>query len=1104
MRKLTRHAVVPFVLLLICTFMAPSAQGQGSQQISVPNGHVYWNDGDFITTAFTPSATITANWVTMNCLDDNINDGSAETFEVAITTNSDGTGVLTSAQITNDFRNTGGCDAHKYSFDFDDVTLTGGVTYYLRTKVLAGAEVRTWIGATLYYDGGLPDYDRQSINVPNGQLYWNDGDFVTTAFSVATGGTARFLTMECLDDNVNDPSAETFEVAITTNSDGTGVLTSAQITNNFRNTGGCDEHRYLFDFADVSLTAGVTYYVRTKVLAGAEVRSWGTDRLYYSGPPAPVCTVSPTTLVFGNVEIGDYTDLSFTITNDGGGTLSGTVTETCDHFSIVSGASYSLGAGASQAVTIRFEPTSGGAKACTIDTGTDCADVDGTGYGDEPPAPGFIQIAVPNGHVYWNDGDFITTAFTPVSTMQAEWVTMNCLDDNSNDSGTETFEVAITTASDGTGVLASAQITNNFRNTGGCDAHMYSFDIGDVTLSGGVTYYLRTKVLAGAEVRTWIGATLYHDGGEPDHDRTTIAIPNGHVYWNNGDFITTAFTLPTGGEAHFLTMACLDDNNNDAGPETFEIAITTDSAGNNVLASAQVTNNFRNTGGCDRHLYLFDFPDVVLAGGVTYYVRSKVLAGAEVRTWASDRLYYTEHAPVCEVSPTSLDFEVVEIAEHVDQDFTITNTGTGLLAGSVSTVSPGYSIVSGGGAYSLSAGQSHAVTVRFQPTVKGTHSGHITCGATCPDVTCTGLGKDPAAPGSLNIACPNGHSLTNDGDFAVTLFKVTHGMQAEWLIMNCLDDDNDDAGTETFEVAIATNADGSGVLTSKRLTDDFGNDGVCDGHRYGFDFNDVNLAAGQAYYLVTKVISGAPVRMWAGATLYYDGGLPADTRHAVAVPNGQLYWNDGDFVTTAITPPDDGVAHYVTMTCLDDNNNDPSPETFEVAITTDSGGTNVLTSADITDNFRNTGGCDEHMYLFDFPDVWLTGGMTYYVRTKVVAGAEVRSWGTDLLYFTKEGATALDPLPQVAFRLHPCVPNPFNPSTTIRFTLQEPTAVTLRIFDTGGRLVRILARGLYGAGEFAEIWNGRDEMGRAVGSGVYFAQLEAGLRVATQKMVLLK
>ncbi|MFH1614606.1 MAG: hypothetical protein ABIG61_05950 [Planctomycetota bacterium] len=259
---------------------------------------------------------------------------------------------------------------------------------------------------------------------------------------------------------------------------------------------------------------------------------------------------------------------------------------------------------------------------------------------------GVLKINVPNGHVYWNNGDFITTPFIVNETgpVTANFVTMNCLDDNGNDAGSETFEVAITLDIAGNNAIATAQISNNFRNTGGCDEHKYSFDFADVTLNVGTTYYLRTKVLAGAEVRTWAGAYLYYDGGTPFESRKHVDVPGGHnnVLWNNGNFITTAFSLDNTSVAKFATMNCLDDNGNDAGDETFEVAITTDKQGSNVITKAQITNNFRNTGGCDEHMYLFDFRDNTLLGGTTYYLRTKVLAGAEVRTWNGADVYYTE------------------------------------------------------------------------------------------------------------------------------------------------------------------------------------------------------------------------------------------------------------------------------------------------------------------------------------------------------------------------------------------------------------------------------------------------------------------------------
>ena len=94
-------------------------------------------------------------------------------------------------------------------------------------------------------------------------------------------------------------------------------------------------------------------------------------------------------------------------------------------------------------------------------------------------------------------------------------------------------------------------------------------------------------------------------------------------------------------------------------------------------------------------------------------------------------------------------------------------------------------------------------------------------------------------------------------------------------------------------------------------------------------------------------------------------------------------------------------------------------------------------------------------------------------------------------------------MPRVDF-LEQNHPNPFNPSTTIHFGLKRPSDVNLRIFDVAGRLIRVLADGQFGPGEYTRIWNGRSDSGSQVASGVYFYRMDAGEFVQTKKMVLLK
>jgi tetratricopeptide (TPR) repeat protein len=95
-------------------------------------------------------------------------------------------------------------------------------------------------------------------------------------------------------------------------------------------------------------------------------------------------------------------------------------------------------------------------------------------------------------------------------------------------------------------------------------------------------------------------------------------------------------------------------------------------------------------------------------------------------------------------------------------------------------------------------------------------------------------------------------------------------------------------------------------------------------------------------------------------------------------------------------------------------------------------------------------------------------------------------------------------LAQRSFELKANYPNPFNPQTIIKFLLAEEQQVQLHVFDAAGRLVRTLAEGSFPKGEREISWNGKDDRGVAVASGVYFYKLIIGRQSQTRKMVLLR
>ncbi|MFH1679553.1 MAG: FlgD immunoglobulin-like domain containing protein [Candidatus Eisenbacteria bacterium] len=88
--------------------------------------------------------------------------------------------------------------------------------------------------------------------------------------------------------------------------------------------------------------------------------------------------------------------------------------------------------------------------------------------------------------------------------------------------------------------------------------------------------------------------------------------------------------------------------------------------------------------------------------------------------------------------------------------------------------------------------------------------------------------------------------------------------------------------------------------------------------------------------------------------------------------------------------------------------------------------------------------------------------------------------------------------------LEPNAPNPFNPSTTIRYHVDRSGPVRLTVYDPAGRLVARLHDGPSEAGSHSVVWDGRDLRGSEVGSGVYLYRLDAERVSFERKMILVR
>lgn len=157
----------------------------------------------------------------------------------------------------------------------------------------------------------------------------------------------------------------------------------------------------------------------------------------------------------------------------------------------------------------------------------------------------------------------------------------------------------------------------------------------------------------------------------------------------------------------------------------------------------------------------------------------------------------------------------------------------------------------------------------------------------------------------------------------------------------------------------------------------------------------------------------------------------------------------------------------------------------------------------VSDLIFGDGTTDEYKtYNFADGDLPQVDVLYYYLKQIDLDGTVTRSDVIEV--FVSPTAVEQRVLPTVTTLLQN-YPNPFNPETNISFDLSEEAVVSLTIYDLTGQVIRTLVNNQSMAlGHYDIVWNGQNEAGAKVGSGVYFYQLNAGNYIAKKKMTLLQ
>ena len=227
-----------------------------------------------------------------------------------------------------------------------------------------------------------------------------------------------------------------------------------------------------------------------------------------------------------------------------------------------------------------------------------------------------------------------------------------------------------------------------------------------------------------------------------------------------------------------------------------------------------------------------------------------------------------------------------------------------------------------------------------------------------------------------------------------------------------------------------------------------------------------------------------------------------------APPGSTQGTNDVDGGRTTLTSPRinldfDGVAKLSYYRWFTNNTaNNPGEDSWIVQVSDNDGATWV--------DLENTRDSDRSWKKMEF-DLGSYITLTTRVRVRFIAmdllGESVVEAGVDDVEISGVGlfgASVDGPATALRFELGQNRPNPFRGSTSIAYTLGSTAPAALTVYDISGRVVRTLVDGIVPAGEHAVVWDGRDDAGRTVPSGIYLVRIRSEAGVQTRKMIVLE
>jgi len=144
----------------------------------------------------------------------------------------------------------------------------------------------------------------------------------------------------------------------------------------------------------------------------------------------------------------------------------------------------------------------------------------------------------------------------------------------------------------------------------------------------------------------------------------------------------------------------------------------------------------------------------------------------------------------------------------------------------------------------------------------------------------------------------------------------------------------------------------------------------------------------------------------------------------------------------------------------------------------------------------------QQVYVFSDKEVYEPGTYYYWLEVQDIDGV-VNYYGSRSVTFGGNGSNGTPDIPLVT-GIRSIYPNPFNPSATIMYELEQPANLNIEIYNNRGQLVRSFAMGQKEKGRYKLLWDGTDNSGYSCGTGIYFIKMQVGKETFVKKAALVK